>query len=152
MGRAEVVDEDAMWNALRQPVEGGLCPRVAYGSDVWWAEGLPAAAVKRGATVQSNAALPTPPAATAEEGVPKEASAAGMGTSASTEVFDTAEQKYGSKYPMHELDNVVMTPHYGGGRGLPGVEPARASALGALIKDIVTTRRWPMGANLEMGY
>ena len=126
VGRAEVVDEDAMWAALQQPVDGSRCPRVAYGSDVWWAEGLPAAAVKRGATVQSNAPVATTPSPTAEEGVPKKAvpigSASGLEPEPPTviDVFDSVERKYGSKYPMHELDNVVMTPHYGGGRGLPG--------------------------------
>ena len=41
---------------------------------------------------------------------------------------------------MHECDNVVMTPHYGGGRGLPNVEPARAAALLTLLKTIVHVR------------
>ena len=160
VGRAEVVDEDAMWTALQQPVDGGGCSRVAYGSDVWWAEGLPAAAVKRGATVQSNAPLSTAPSSTVEEGVPKDAVPEAASGSASrlepvpptTDVFDSVERKYGSKYPMHELDNVVMTPHYGGGRGLPRVEPARANALGELVRAIVTEKQWPSGANLEIGY
>jgi phosphoglycerate dehydrogenase-like enzyme len=163
VGRAEVVDEDAMWAALQQPVDGGGCSRLAYGSDVWWAEGLPAAAVKRGATVQSNAPLSAAPSPVAEEGVPQEAateaqSGSGSGSGpapeppATLDVFDSVERKYGSKYPMHELDNVVMTPHYGGGRGLPGVEPARANALGELIRTIVAEKQWPSGANLEMGY
>ena len=163
VGRAEVVDEDAMWAALQQPVDGGGCSRVAYGSDVWWAEGLPAAAVNRGATVQSTAPMSATPSPTAEEGVPQEAAPEARSGSASgsraepeptaaVDVFDSIERKYGSKYPMHELDNVVMTPHYGGGRGLPGVEPARANALGELIRTIVAEQQWPSGANLEMGY
>ena len=156
VGRAEVVDEDAMWAALQQPVDGGGCSRVAYGSDVWWAEGLPTAAVKRGATVLSNVAPSMSQPPTAEEGVPVpgcgSASEPEPEPSATVDVFDSVERKFGSKYPMHELDNVVMTPHYGGGRGLPGVEPARASALGALIGAIVADKRWPTAANLEMGY
>ena len=81
-----------------------------------------------------------------------------------------------SKHPMHTLDNVVMSPHYGGvrpvpshpcgdmlgcsgfggfaqqGRGLPNVEPACAEALLTLMRSVVVEKRWPQGANLEMGY
>lgn len=169
VGRAEVVDEDAMWAALQHRAESVGCARLAYGADVWWAEGLPAAAVKRGATVQPNTVQPTLPRPTTEEGIPHKAETVPKSPSASqaeadpepepepeaqatTDVFDSLERKHGSKYPMHELDNVVMTPHYGGGRGLPGVEPARANALGELIATIVKQKRWPIGANLEMGY
>ena len=83
------------------------------------------------------------------------------------------------EHPMHTLDNVVMSPHYGGvrptpslprqtlsvkpercltdvfaqqGRGLPNVEPARAEALLTLMRSVVVEKRWPQGANLEMGY
>ena len=38
------------------------------------------------------------------------------------------------------------------GRGLPNVEPARAEALLTLMRSVVVEKRWPQGANLEMGY
>ena len=38
---------------------------------------------------------------------------------------------YGSEYPFHELDNVIVTPHMagGGGPGLEGIEEERAEQL-----------------------
>ena len=39
-----------------------------------------------------------------------------------------------SAYPFHELDNVVMTPHVGGGLGEPRIETARADAITAVLR------------------
>ena len=36
---------------------------------------------------------------------------------------------YGSEYPFHELENVIVTPHYAGGMGLDGMEEERAERL-----------------------
>ena len=36
---------------------------------------------------------------------------------------------YGSEYPFHELDNVIVTPHLAGGPGLEGIEEERAEHL-----------------------
>ena len=36
---------------------------------------------------------------------------------------------YGSEYPFHELDNVIVTPHMAGGPGLDGIEEERAEQL-----------------------
>ena len=39
--------------------------------------------------------------------------------------------------PFHELDNVVMTPHVGGGLGEPGIEVARAEAITRVLRSLV---------------
>ena len=39
------------------------------------------------------------------------------------------ESFYGSEYPFHELDNVIVTPHMAGGPGLEGIEEERAEQL-----------------------
>lgn len=80
IGRAEIVDEDSMW----QEVKTG---RLAYASDVWWNEPKPGDA--------------------AEDGI----------------------AWYGSQYGFHELDNVIVTPHYAGAIGLEGIEEERAEAV-----------------------
>ena len=38
-------------------------------------------------------------------------------------------EAYGSEYAFHSLDNVIVTPHYGGGIGLDGIEEERANAV-----------------------
>eukprot|EP01050_Picozoa_sp_SAG11_P006451 SAG11_NODE_501_length_8895_cov_12.129832_2_plen_260_part_00 len=57
-----------------------------------------------------------------------------------------------SKHPMHELDNVVMTPHMGGGKGLEGVESARVRWLTQCLEPIVKDGRWPAGSDVNAGY
>ena len=81
IGRAEIVDEHAMWCE----VSSG---RLGFAADVWWHEPVPGAAAPR-----------------------------------------QPEPFYGSEYPFHELDNVVVTPHYGGAIGLDGIEEERADAV-----------------------
>lgn len=85
IGRASVVDEDALYDRL---ADGRL---FAAGIDVWWR-------------------VPPDPA-----------------THAST---------MPSSRPFHELDNVAMTPHVGGGLGEPGIEPARAEAITAILHEL----------------
>ncbi len=41
-----------------------------------------------------------------------------------------------SNRPFHELDNVAMTPHVGGGLGEPGIERARAAAIAAILEEL----------------
>ena len=41
-----------------------------------------------------------------------------------------------SNRPFHELDNVAMTPHVGGGLGEPGIEPARAAAIAEILATL----------------
>ena len=57
---------------------------------------------------------------------------------------------------MHEHPNVVMSPHIGGGRGLPGVEEARAAALEELVEAIAMAasqvEAWPTPVDLAAGY
>lgn len=47
-----------------------------------------------------------------------------------------------SRHPFHQLDNVVMTPHVGGGLGETGIEAARAAAIGTILHELTeaTTR------------
>lgn len=39
-------------------------------------------------------------------------------------------------HPFHELPNVVMTPHVGGGLGEPGIEEARALAIARILAEL----------------
>jgi phosphoglycerate dehydrogenase-like enzyme len=41
-----------------------------------------------------------------------------------------------SHRPFHELDNVAMTPHVGGGLGEPGIERARAEAIAGVLAEL----------------
>ena len=41
-----------------------------------------------------------------------------------------------SRHSFHELDNVVMTPHVGGGLGEAGIEAARAHAIGVILAEL----------------
>ena len=40
-----------------------------------------------------------------------------------------------SSYPFHELDNVVMSPHRGGGVGTPGLEILRMRHVGRALTE-----------------
>jgi phosphoglycerate dehydrogenase-like enzyme len=86
IGRAEVVQEEALWDALQ--LDGGT--RLAFGADVWWQE------------ASGGVAVPFRPA----------------------------------RFPFHSLNNVVMTPHYAGGKGLNGIEAARVAALFKVIDGV----------------
>jgi len=46
-----------------------------------------------------------------------------------------------STHPFHDLDNVVMTPHVGGGLGEPGIEPARAEAISEVLHALASDSR-----------
>ncbi|MBC04494.1 MAG: hypothetical protein CMJ34_14515 [Phycisphaerae bacterium] len=85
VGRASVIDEDALFERLRN---GRL---FAAGLDVWWR--VPGSESERSATAPS-------------------------------------------AHPFHELDNVVMTPHVGGGLGEPGIESARAEAIAEVLRSL----------------
>lgn len=102
IGRAEVVDEHAIW----EEVQSG---RLGYAADVWWSEQHLTGFV--------------PP---------------------------RDEEFYGSRYPFHTKDNVVITPHMGGGIGLAGIEEERADALANTIVDVVLNGKKP--CSLELGY
>ena len=86
VGRAMVIDEDALFERLRDR------RLFAAGLDVWWK--VPDTEADRAST---------PPASR----------------------------------PFHELDNVVMTPHVGGGLGEPGIEVARAEAITRVLRSLV---------------
>ena len=79
VGRAEVVDEDALWDALQGHCQDGPgAARLAFGADVWWSEsGIVAKPTapkgEAGQMVTPPPAAPPPapePAAAAEEAVP----------------------------------------------------------------------------------
>jgi phosphoglycerate dehydrogenase-like enzyme len=140
VGRAEVVDEGAMWVALQRD----FGTRLAFGSDVWWSESLPTKAVKPGTM--------DPPAPSRAADISPGGGLFGCCKGGGSDKPNGALVVFPSQHPMHQLDNVVMTPHFGGGHGLPNVEPARTAALVALVGKIVVTRRWPQGANVEIGY
>ena len=57
---------------------------------------------------------------------------------------------YGSKHNFHELDNVVVTPHYGGGIGLAGIEEERAVAVIDAVTGALSGERKPV--DLALGY
>lgn len=57
---------------------------------------------------------------------------------------------YGSKYPFHTRDNVVVSPHFAGGIGLPGIEQERAEAVLETIATAATGARRP--CDLAAGY
>jgi phosphoglycerate dehydrogenase-like enzyme len=101
VGRAEVIQEDAMWHALKE--DGGLS--LSFGSDVWWQESLNA----------TDGVLPS------------------------------------SRHAFSGLDNVVLTPHFGGAPGLPGMEDARADSLVELLR-LGAKEEWPRAVDVELGY
>ena len=57
---------------------------------------------------------------------------------------------YGSRHPFHTRDNVVMTPHFGGGVGLAGIEDERADAVFSTVIEVLAGHRRP--CDLELGY
>ena len=57
---------------------------------------------------------------------------------------------FGSRHPFHTRDNVVMTPHFGGGVGLAGIEDERAEAVFSTVTEALAGRRQP--CDLELGY
>jgi phosphoglycerate dehydrogenase-like enzyme len=42
-----------------------------------------------------------------------------------------------ARFPFGDLQNVVMTPHMGGGKGLPGIEEARARELARVLEALL---------------
>jgi phosphoglycerate dehydrogenase-like enzyme len=55
-------------------------------------------------------------------------------------------------YPFHELDNVVMSPHHGGGGGDHEVETRRMSAIAAILNLAANGDAIPHRVNLDAGY
>lgn len=60
------------------------------------------------------------------------------------------EKFYGSVHPFHKKDNVLITPHYGGAVGLPGIEEARVEAVLATIIGAADATVHPL--DLSLGY
>ena len=115
VGRADIVDEEALWHALQ--VDNGT--RFAYGADVWWSEpGL-------------NQGMPT---------------SASTGESEANSLPRPSE-----RFPFHRLENVCMTPHYAGGKGLNGVEQARVDALLKVV-DAVADAKPLKAVDVRAGY
>jgi phosphoglycerate dehydrogenase-like enzyme len=54
--------------------------------------------------------------------------------------------------PFHELDNVVLSPHRGGGGGMPAVERLRMTALADLLNRAVRGEPLPHRVDLAAGY
>eukprot|EP00040_Diaphanoeca_grandis_P026197 m.146407 g.146407 ORF g.146407 m.146407 type:complete len:237 (+) comp30477_c2_seq1:299-1009(+) len=100
VGRAEIIDEDAMWTEVESN-------RLGFAADVWWAE----------ATVSS---------------------------------WLPEVDFFGSRHPFHTRDNVVLTPHYGGGVGLDGIEDARVDAMINILAGVETNTWCP--CDLLQGY
>ena len=100
-----------MWNE----VSSG---RLSYASDVWWRE--PGKASQQGSQVSQGSH------------VSQQGSLQGSQMSRDTHKSHKSFQQgtfYGSEYPFHELDNVIVTPHLAGGPGLEGIEEGRAEQL-----------------------
>lgn len=57
---------------------------------------------------------------------------------------------YPSRFPFHELDNVVMTPHRGG--WLQSFEKLRCAALAELLNAAAAGREMPNLVDKELGY
>lgn len=55
--------------------------------------------------------------------------------------IDARAETMPSSFPFHELDNVVMTPHVGGGLGEPDIESRRAAAVAAVLETQVSRSR-----------
>jgi phosphoglycerate dehydrogenase-like enzyme len=101
VARGEIVDEAALYHALR---EGRLA---AAGLDVWY--NYPEDRESR---------THTPP----------------------------------SRFPFHELDNVVMSPHRGGAFGSPYTEQARALHLARLLNAAARGEPMPNRVDVSRGY
>ena len=54
-----------------------------------------------------------------------------------------------SEFPIHTLDNVVLSPHTGGGGDT--IEPVRMRYLAELIRAILTGEN-PRSVDIELGY
>ena len=57
-----------------------------------------------------------------------------------------------SAYPFHELDNVVLSPHCGGGLGSPYTESARVQHLAELLNAAQQGQAAPNRVDLTQGY
>ena len=57
-----------------------------------------------------------------------------------------------SAYPFHELDNVVLSPHNGGGLGSPYTERERVLHLARLINAVQSGEPAPNRVDLALGY
>ena len=101
IGRAAIIDEAALFEALRSGGLGGA------GLDVWY--NYPESEADRAYT------RPT-------------------------------------SYPLHELDNVVMTPHLGGAFGGDSVEALRVTALAQLLNSLAAGVASPKPVDLDLGY
>lgn len=101
VGRGDIVDEAALYHALR---EGRLA---AAGLDVWYAY-----------PEDRQARTHTPP----------------------------------SRFPFHELDNVVMSPHRGGAFGSPYTERARMVHLARLLNAAARGEPMPNRVDVNKGY
>ena len=62
----------------------------------------------------------------------------------------TSEERCGDNAFLMHRDNVVMTPHFGGGVGLAGIEAERADAVFSTAVEALASSRRPCG--LELGY
>ena len=101
IGRGDVVDEEALYEALRSRRLAGA------GIDVWYR--YPENEDDRSATFPSN-------------------------------------------YPLHELDNVVMSPHHGGAYGVPFTEARRLEDLARLLNAAARGEPIPNRFDLSAGY
>ena len=99
VGRGRVVDEEALYNALRA---GTI---LAAGLDVWYHYPM-----------HDEERANTPP----------------------------------SRFPFHELDNVVMSPHRGG--WLSAAENSRITELASLLNAAARGEPIPSGVDKELGY
>jgi phosphoglycerate dehydrogenase-like enzyme len=57
-----------------------------------------------------------------------------------------------SAYPFHELDNVVLSPHVGGGFGAPYTERRRMAHLARLLNALHRGQPAPNRVDLALGY
>ncbi|HSN75065.1 MAG TPA: 2-hydroxyacid dehydrogenase [Anaerolineae bacterium] len=57
-----------------------------------------------------------------------------------------------SAYPFHELDNVVLSPHSGGGFGSPYTEQERMLHLARLVNAVYRGEPAPNRVDLNLGY
>jgi len=62
---------------------------------------------------------------------------------------DGDAKTFPSQYPIHELDNVVLSPHTGGGGDT--IEPMRMRYLAVLIRAILNGEN-PRAVDIELGY
>lgn len=101
IGRGPIIDEEALYNALKDG------PLHAAGLDVWY-----------NYPTDNESKANTPP----------------------------------SKFPFHELDNVVMSPHRGGFFGTGETETMRMEAMAQLINAAATGKEIPNRVDVQRGY